>query len=308
MKKNKKRLKTGTVSCILGIVLCACAPQHPTLLCDSIELEYGQDPFKDISLDALIDDYDTLKEQYDFTMHLKSGEHEIKLAEDEVLGTGRYLLQISCSSSLEPLDVQLSIKDTIAPVFEDFKEEIWVDYGYSKELAKLFTATDLADVEIRIDGEIDTNKAGRYQVKVIAEDENGNQTTRDCTIIVKEKSKNEHVASSGNANTKPLSGTLTNNTSNSSSSGAGSSGSFSGNHSNKPVCTIPANQYGNSGMKFNTKEEARAWAEAYIENDDANGEGNIVSYGVIGMSDTCDQIAGYTVQFNIEGEAPDWGQ
>ena len=59
-------------------------------------------------------------------------------------------------------------------------------------------------------------------------------------------------------------------------------------------------------MKFSTKEEAHAWATAYIENDDKNGAGNIVSYGVIGMADSCNNLIGYTVEFNYEGQAPDW--
>ena len=60
-------------------------------------------------------------------------------------------------------------------------------------------------------------------------------------------------------------------------------------------------------MKFSTKEEAHAWATAYIENDDKNGAGNITSYTVLTVADTCDNIVGYGVHFTYLGETlPDF--
>lgn len=102
-------------------------------------------------------------------------------------------------------------------------------------------------------------------------------------------------SASSSANKKPS-------TSNGGSSSSSSSGSSSGSSSSKPACTVPSNQYDNSGKRFDTKEEAHAWATAYIENDDKYGAGNIVSYSVVPMFDTCDNLVGYTVGFAYEGE------
>src|SRR5699024_1502879 len=111
------------------------------------------------------------------------------ITEDALLQVGEYTLKINYAEETEPLSLPVTIKDTVAPEFKDFKEKVSVDYGYDKDLTKLFSAEDLADVVIRIDGEVDTKKAGDYKITVIAEDASGNQTEKDCTITVKEKPK-----------------------------------------------------------------------------------------------------------------------
>lgn len=330
MKDGGKNMKKILVNILCGISLiglAACSATNvPALKEESLTLEYGQDPYTDIQLKSLLENYDSIKSEYQFSLSLLSNEDEKidadSITEEQPLAVGKYKLEIDYADDKEPLQLSVEVKDTVAPEFKDFKDNVSIDYGYSKDLADLFSATDLADVTISVDGEINTKKAGDYKVKVIAEDANGNKTEKDCTITVKSKPKeestttsNSNSSSSGSTNSSSTSsGNVSSNTNkkpsssngNQSSSSSSNSGSSSGSGSNKPACTVPSNQYDNSGMMFTTKEEAHAWAKSYIKDNEENGPDNIVSYSVGPVVDTCDNIVGYTVGFNYEGQAPDW--
>ena len=277
-------------------------------------LEYGQNPYIDIQLESLLENYDDVKEQYQFSLSLfNADEEEIKedrITEDALLQVGEYMLLINYAEDTEPLQLPVTIKDTIAPEFKDFKEKVSVDYGYDKDLAKLFSAEDLAEVTIRIDGKVDTDKVGDYKVKVIAEDANGNKTEKECTITVKEKPKasgssssNNTAAPSGSSHSGNTSAGKPSANSSGSSSGSGntSSGSSSGSGNsstgtsgnNQQACVVPDGQIGNSGKVFATREEAHEWGAAYqLEHSD-----ELSRYWVGEVFDTCNNIKGYTVGF-----------
>ena len=309
MKKLLKGILTSAV--LLSVTACG-GPSVPELKEESLTLEYGQDPY-DLSMKDLLENYDGIKEQYQFSLSLFNDDNEeikeASITEDQLLQVGEYTLSIDYADDEAPLQLSVTIKDTIAPEFKDFKEKVSVDYGYDKDLTKLFSAEDLADVVIRIDGEVDTKKAGDYKVTVIAEDASGNQTESECTITVKEKPKtssssssNNSAASSGtsgsgsSAASKPSgnsgSSSGSGNTSSGSSSGSGNSSTgTSGN--NQQACVVPDGQIGNSGKVFATREEAHEWGAAYqLEHSDI-----LAWYAVGEVFDTCDNITGYTVEF-----------
>ena len=186
-----KKVKHGIICTVLFLLAACSGTAAPTLKEKSVTLEYGQNPYIDIQLESLLENYDDVKEQYQFSLSLfNADEEEIKedsITDDALLQVGEYTLKINYAEDTEPLQLSVTIKDTVAPEFKDFKEKVSVDYGYDKDLTKLFSAEDLADVAIRIDGAVDTKKAGDYKVTVIAEDTSGNQAEKDCTITVKEK-------------------------------------------------------------------------------------------------------------------------
>ena len=196
MKKLLKGIFTSAV--LLSVTACGGAAT-PELKEESLTLEYGQDPY-DLQLVDLLENYDEIKDEYPFSIALfDAKDQEIKedlITEDVLLQVGEYTLKINYAEDTEPLQLSVTIKDTVAPEFKDFKEKVSVDYGYDKDLTKLFSAEDMADVTIRIDGEVDTKKAGDYKVTVIAEDASGNQTEKECTITVKEKPKASNSSSS----------------------------------------------------------------------------------------------------------------
>lgn len=308
MKKLLKGIFTSAV--LLSVTACGGAAT-PELKEESLTLEYGQDPY-DLQLVDLLENYDEIKDEYPFSIALfDAKDQEIKedlITEDVLLQVGEYTLKINYAEDTEPLQLSVTIKDTVAPEFKDFKEKVSVDYGYDKDLTKLFSAEDLADVAIRIDGAVDTKKAGDYKVTVIAEDTSGNQAEKDCTITVKEKPKTSSSSSSNNsAASSGLSGSAankpsTNSSGSSSGSGNTSSGSSSGSGNsstgtsgnNQQACVVPDNQIGNSGMVFATEQEAYEWGAAYQLEHCVT----ICSFGYGAMYDTCNNIVGYTVDFN----------
>ena len=91
----------------------------------------------------------------------------------------------------ETKKVNLSIKDTIAPVFaEDMPMELETYRDCEIEnLEEKFKATDLAYVTISIDKEnIDYTTVGEYTINVYATDESGNVATKEIKVKVLEPS------------------------------------------------------------------------------------------------------------------------
>ena len=301
---------------ILCGVLCTCVvscrrSDEWKLKVASLTLEYGEDPYANVKLQDVLE-YPSGSDEREVGIVLLSAQGE-KIDKEQAsamtpLAVGGYTLELYCGEEAEPLSLPVTIKDTVAPEFKDFKEKVSVDYGYDKDLTKLFSAEDLADVAIRIDGAVDTKKAGDYKVTVIAEDTSGNQTEKDCTITVKEKPKTSSSSSSNNsAASSGLSGSAankpsTNSSGSSSGSGNTSSGSSSGSGNsstgtsgnNQQACVVPDNQIGNSGMVFATEQEAYEWGAAYQLEHCVT----ICSFGYGAMYDTCNNIVGYTVDFN----------
>ena len=300
MKKLLKGIFTSAV--LLSVTACGGAAT-PELKEESLTLEYGQDPY-DLQLVDLLENYDEIKDEYPFSIALfDAKDQEIKedlITEDVLLQVGEYTLKINYAEDTEPLQLSVTIKDTVAPEFKDFKEKVSVDYGYDKDLTKLFSAEDLADVAIRIDGAVDTKKAGDYKVTVIAEDTSGNQTESECTITVKEKAAGRSSSENAATSTKVIGSDGSDPSKESADPPSSDVGSEPLDH-DQAKCVILEDQIGNTGKIFTTQEEAIAWAENHIRADDAGGDGNITSYSYGGVHDSCGNLIGYTVGFTYEG-------
>lgn len=310
MKKLLKGILTSAV--LLSVTACG-GPSVPELKEESLTLEYGQDPY-DLQLVDLLENYEEIKDEYQFSLSVFNAEdEEIKedsITEDVLLQVGEYTLTIDYADDEAPLQLSVAIKDTVAPEFKDFKEKVSVDYGYDKDLTKLFSAEDLADVVIRIDGEVDTKKAGDYKVTVIAEDASGNQTEKDCTITIKEKPKTSNASSSSSAVSSGSSGSgssaaskpsgNSSSSSGSNSTSGGSSGSSSSDGNDHQSCTIhPNSLMGNTNTKFphNDAGYSEAWEWANKVWNDTNSEWYKYSAFEVGSAfDTCGNYW-YTVNF-----------
>lgn len=310
MKKLLKGILTSAV--LLSVTACG-GPSVPELKEESLTLEYGQDPY-DLQLVDLLENYEEIKDEYQFSLSVFNAEdEEIKedsITEDVLLQVGEYTLTIDYADDEAPLQLSIAIKDTVAPEFKDFKEKVSVDYGYDKDLTKLFSAEDLADVVIRIDGEVDTKKAGDYKVTVIAEDASGNQTEKDCTITIKEKPKTSNASSSSSAVSSGSSGSgssaaskpsgNSSSSSGSNSTSGGSSGSSSSDGNDHQSCTIhPNSLMGNTNTKFphNDAGYSEAWEWANKVWNDTNSEWYKYSAFEVGSAfDTCGNYW-YTVNF-----------
>lgn len=339
----KKKMWVAIISTALLLTACSFAPQ---LTEKSVTLEYGENPYEEIQPESVIKDYDKIKDQYEFKMMLlDEDEKEIEqedIKEDEPVAVGSYTMKIEYDEEQEPIQLVVEIKDTTAPEFVDFKDEIKIEQNARDvELKDYFKAKDLSEVTIAVKGEVDLTKTGTYEVTVIAADEYDNKAEKAAKVVVvssKEAEKGEltetvdgktpvsketqekieqgsvsinHTGgnSGSTANNKPAGNHNSGSSGNTSSSGGSSSGSSGGASSSgngQQACSIEKEEYGSAGKLFDTEAEAFAWAEAYIENDDLNGKGNITSYSVGPSFDTCGNVVGYSVLFRYEGQAPAW--
>ena len=105
--------------------------------------------------------------------------------------------------------ISLNIKDTIFPILNGVNNKT-ITVGDNLNLLEGITATDEKEgnINVQVEGEVDTSKVGTYKVKIYAIDKNGNKTEQEMQVDVKDKPK---VSSKNNY------GTSSNNTSSSSS-------------------------------------------------------------------------------------------
>lgn len=101
---------------------------------------------------------------------------------------GEYPLTISAKNK-DSIDVTVSIKDTIAPVFdENSPSEIttFKDVTIDEETLKnTFNATDLSPVTLSIN-DVDYSTVGEYTTNIYATDESGNVVNKEIKVLVNE--------------------------------------------------------------------------------------------------------------------------
>lgn len=290
--KKVKLLMIG----LLAMTVVACGSSDKT----SIELkkkefviEYGN-PASEDAKDYVKADKDVLKETGISFKDVKYEKREEDGKDIKFLEVGTY--KATAVYKDETLDFKIVVKDTTAPEFVDFKDKIEIEQDSTEDLSTKFTATDLSDVTITVDVEkIDSSKAGEYKTTVTAKDKYDNETTKDVTIVVKEKesadqstdqqtdqgTQNVSGDTSGGS-TSGNNGSSTTGTGGSNNSGSGSSGSTT---PSTPTPTPARPQVaagtcepnngrfgsvGNSGMVCNGLDAARAWGNSYADGlDDA---------------------------------------
>ncbi|MCR0336005.1 flagellar biosynthesis protein FlgM [[Clostridium] innocuum] len=308
---------------VAALILTGCAKDLQVKTTEKLTVEYGDKLDNDKLYDAKESDeivkvdkvsgYDAKKVgdqmlKVTFTDGDKSTEKEIKIT---VQDTKKPEIVLKKDKITITAGDKLTLKDNVKSV----KDPVDGDLKYSdKEIKKSGYYIDK--------GKLDTKKAGTYEIKVLAYDANGNTTDKTFKVTVKKKvekkattGQNSETTTSQNNSTgqqtqaaSPSSPAQSNQSSGfSGQSGTTSGGSSSGNSgTSKPAesqtCTVPGNQIGNSGQTFKTEAEAMAWANKYIANDDKNGSGNIATFAVIPIVDTCDNITSYTVTFNYVGD------
>lgn len=121
-------------------------------------------------------------------------------------------------------DIELKIEDTKLPVITGVQDKT-ITIGDKIDLLEGLEASDEVDgkLELKVEGTVDTNKAGTYEIKVSCSDMNGNISEAKFKVTVNEKPKQSTSGgSTSSGGSKKPSGSL-------SSSGSSSSGSTSQN-------------------------------------------------------------------------------
>lgn len=152
---------------------------------DYYQIEYGQDIPDSIYFYINPDKIHSNISENDFHVIVKG-----KNLDEERLLNGVYQVQLSYKE--ETKDVKVEVKDTQEPQFTSFKDKITLikdskdnllEKGYWKAEDKLAEGMT-ESAQVRIDGDYNLSKVGKYTVNIIAKDKNGLETKKPVTIEV----------------------------------------------------------------------------------------------------------------------------
>ena len=146
-----------------------------------------------------------------------------------------------------------TVEDTKKPIIEGITDKT-IYIGDAIDLKEGITAVDEIDgeLEIRIEGEADTNTAGEYSIKVIAEDKNGNVTEEIYNVTVNNKPE---INNSSTTKTTNTSGNKSNSSSNNKSNSSGNSGNGSNNSGSNSLSEPTTYNYETYGNKIYFEED-----------------------------------------------------
>lgn len=175
---------------------------------------------------------------------------------------------------------EIIVEDTTAPAWVKSVDEIKVTAGDSVDIKSNFKAEDLSgEVEIQVQGNIDTDKVGEQKIKVIATDIYGNSTVKEVNIIVEarpEKTQDKSLADSDGSSKKNKSSNKNDDASNalnpttsSSSSSSSSDNSNSSSSSNSGSSSSSSHQHtmpiGNMGRWFSSRSELISYYQSIVD-------------------------------------------
>ncbi len=273
----------------------------------TVNTEYGEELNKDKLFDVKKSDEKTkVKKVEQFDKH-KVGEQTIKVTfTDGKIETKK--------------EMKVTVKDTKNPTIELDKKEIKIEVGDKLDIKKnIKKVSDPVDGELKYsdkeikengymidDGKLDLDKAGTYEVKVIAYDKNKNRTESVFKIIVekkKETPEQESSEASEPSNQQVSQNMNAGQNSYQEPSKPAPKPSAPSKPQEKPntcrVGVLPAGaEIGNSGMVFMTMEEANVWGNAEILNENSKWamENGWWGFSVIQCADECGEPI-FTVDF-----------
>lgn len=284
---------------VAAFILNGCSQELKVKTVDNVTTEYGEE-LENSKL------YDAKESDENVTVKTVDGFDDKKLGKQELTVT------FTDGEKETERTIKVKVEDTQKPAIELKKEAITITAGDKLTLKdNVKSVSDPIDGELKysskevqksgyyIDaGRLDTDKAGTYEVKVMAYDANGNSSEKTFQVIVKKKETKKETSSASDSNTDTAS---SNNTtapqhpaSSSSNSGSnestGNSNSSSGNTvSNldnsqenilcsggrfpEKACNIPISNpaVGSDGIYYNSADEAFAAGDVKGMNGEISG-------------------------------------
>lgn len=190
-------------------------------------------------------------------------------------------------------DAEIIVEDTTAPAWVKSVDEIKVTAGDPVDIKSNFKAEDLSgEVEIQVQGNIDTDKVGEQKIKVIATDIYGNSAEKEVNIIVEarpEKTQDKSLADNNGSSKKNKSSNknddasnASNSTTSSSSSSSSSGSSNSSSSSNSGSSSSSSHQHsiscGNMGRWFSSKNELTSYYQSIVDEWNAKYENGTITW------------------------------
>ena len=306
--------KLLSIAALAALVLTACSKDLQVKTVDKLTVEYG-DKLDNSKLFQAKESDENVK------VDMVNGFEEKKL--------GEQTLKVTFTNGDKTIEkeIKVTIKDTKKPVITLKKDKITITAG-----DKLTLKNNVKSVKDPVDGDLkysekkieksgyyidkdklNTKKAGTYEIKVFAYDANGNAAEKTFKVIVNKKEvvkqeppQSQSLGAQESNGTDQAASSTSPSSSWQASQGSGNkseqnntqpSGVQTTEPASKPqTCTVPSNQIGNSGQTFKTE----AAAYKYGEEMDSNPNNNIAHYGVMEITDTCENVVGWTVEFGYK--------
>ena len=158
-------------------------PWQPKI--NKITFEYGDT--KELTATDFISKEDKDIKFIEFDIEIPTDKVKILEKETAVYQIGNYKGNLIVEENNKQVKhpIEIIIKDTTAPKFINFKEEIKIVVGMDNiKLENYFLAEDLNDLTISVAGDIDFKKEGKYDITVTATDSYGNKTIEQSSVVV----------------------------------------------------------------------------------------------------------------------------
>ena len=176
----------------LLLLLSGCGENEKIIESEKIEVDVEENVVVDLNSEV----YNT-----QFINEIKNG---TIISEKEIIDTTKIgekkvtLLVKGVDGKKEEYSYTINVVDNEAPVIK-YEKEITTNYGIKVDLLKGVAVSDNSeeDINVKVDGEYNFNKADTYKLYYVAIDSSGNETREEFTLIVKQKkvevSKDDNV-------------------------------------------------------------------------------------------------------------------
>ena len=176
----------------LLLLLSGCGENEKIIESEKIEVDVEENVVVDLNSEV----YNT-----QFINEIKNG---TIISEKEIIDTTKIgekkvtLLVKGVDGKKEEYSYTINVVDNEAPVIK-YEKEITTNYGIKVDLLKGVVVSDNSeeDINVKVDGEYNFNKADTYKLYYVAIDSSGNETREEFTLIVKQKkvevSKDDNV-------------------------------------------------------------------------------------------------------------------
>ena len=150
-------------------------------------------------------------EEFDINSYIKRvvggeliiDEEAIKEIDTKKVGETTIKLSVKdANGEIQEFECKLNIVDTVKPEIKGAKSKIEMTAGDKVDLLDGITAKDAIDgeIEVKVDGKYDIDKAGEYKLKYVAEDKSGNKAEKEFTLVVNKKEETKTTTTTNKSN------------------------------------------------------------------------------------------------------------
>lgn len=275
MKKKGKIILFSIITLVIflvGFMVIFNSRENISLESEEYVFEYGEKVCSKV--ECYLKDASSTKNINEYELDIKDliiKDDKLVSKESEYLNVGEYKLTVKNKENQK--DITIKITDTTSPEFIEFNDSIILEQNsVDIDLTSFFSASDLSDVKIKVEGEVNLSKVGEYSAKVIATDSYNNFSEKETIIkvvdletakkdgIVSKNLKGEIYKSAAMIEYENNKNKPTNNSQNNSTKKP----STSTNSNNKPTSGNSSNNSNNSSNNASTSKFHKDISDSYF--------------------------------------------